>query len=206
LPIISFLHISLNSYELVFLINSFLFNDLYKSIFEACKNLDEKSQSWRIDLILYIIYMTWFDIINTVYLKFSYICKNIKFLYLTNLLGNLISLVFDIYIIYHQKENWLAYKEVYMYCWSDFFFWFNWRNYKYTLLIFFFDIFYWIKTNYLMIGMFTNYLALLNDCPIESLIVLSDNILLNFLYLNNCRKRHALFFNINRIMIFDSIL
>src|SRR6266498_132617 len=57
LPIMGPLHVSLNSRELVFVKNSFLFNDIYKNIFRTRKILDERLQPWRIDLILHIMHM-----------------------------------------------------------------------------------------------------------------------------------------------------
>src|SRR5438128_8850539 len=84
LPIMGPLHVSLNARELVFLKNSFLFNDIYKGMFGVRKILGKKPQPWRIDLILHIVRMAWFDIVDTVYLKFGYMCKNIEFLYITD--------------------------------------------------------------------------------------------------------------------------
>ncbi len=43
LSIIGPFYMSLNARELVFLQNSFLFNNIYKSIFGTKKNLDKKS-------------------------------------------------------------------------------------------------------------------------------------------------------------------
>ena len=111
--------------------------------------------------------MAWVDIVDAVYLKFGYTCKNIEFLYLTDLLGNLIPLVLDVYVIHHRGGNWLAYEEACMHCWSDLFLWFDRRNYKHAPLMFFSDIFYWIETNHLMFHMFTNHLTSLSDCPVE---------------------------------------
>ena len=121
LPVMGPLHVSLNSRELVFLKNSVFFNKIYKGIFGANKDLGKTLRPWRIDLILQIVRMAWVDIVDAVYLKFSYTCKNIEFLYLTDLLGNLIPLVLDVYAIYHRGGNWLAYEEACMHCWSDLF-------------------------------------------------------------------------------------
>src|SRR6266542_1414596 len=154
LPIMGPLHVSLNSRELVFVKNSFLFNDIYKNIFRTRKILGERSQPWRIDLILHIVRMAWFDIVDTVYLKFGNTCKNIEFLYLIDLLSNLIPLVLDIYAVHHREGNWLAYEESCMHCWSDLFLRFDRRNYKRALLMFFSDIFYWMEINHPMMGMF----------------------------------------------------
>ncbi|CAJ0760095.1 15257_t:CDS:2 [Entrophospora sp. SA101] len=77
LPIMGPLHVSLNGHELVFKENSFLFNDIYKGLFGNRKNLDD-----------------------IVYSKFGR-TKNIEFLYLTNLLSNLIPLVLDVYAVHH---------------------------------------------------------------------------------------------------------
>jgi len=111
--------------------------------------------------------MAWVDIVDAVYLKFGYTCKNIEFLYLTDLLGNLIPLVLDIYAIHHRGGNWLAYEEACMRCWNDLFLRFDRRNYKRAPLMFFSDIFYWMETNHPMFHMFTNHLASLSDCPVE---------------------------------------
>jgi len=116
LPIMGPLHMSLNARQLIFLKNSFLFNDLYKSIFGSRKNIGQKPRPWRIDLILYIIHLAWFEIVDFIYLKFGYTCKNIEFLYLTNLFNNLILLVLDVYAIYHREGNWLAYEDACMHC------------------------------------------------------------------------------------------
>ncbi|CAJ0744918.1 11373_t:CDS:2, partial [Entrophospora sp. SA101] len=80
LPIMGPLHVSLNGRELVFKENSFLFNDIYKGLFGNRKNLDD-----------------------IVYSKFGRTCKNIEFLYLTNLLSNLIPLVLDVYAVHHRE-------------------------------------------------------------------------------------------------------
>ncbi|CAH1770514.1 6448_t:CDS:1, partial [Entrophospora sp. SA101] len=103
LPIMSPLHVSLNGCELVFKENSFLFNDIYKGLFGNRKDLGKKPWPWRIDLILHIMHMAWLDIDDIVYSKFGRTCKNIEFLYLTNLLSNLIPLVLDVYAVHHQE-------------------------------------------------------------------------------------------------------
>ncbi|CAJ0746683.1 10622_t:CDS:2 [Entrophospora sp. SA101] len=82
LPIMGPLHVSLNGCELVFKENSFLFNNIYKGLFGNRKELD-----------------------NIVYSKFGRTCKNIEFLYLTDLLSNLIPLVLDVYAVHHREEN-----------------------------------------------------------------------------------------------------
>ena len=116
LPMMSPLHVSLNARELVFLKNSNLFNDIYKGIFSVHKDLGKKSQPWRIDLILYIVRIAWLNIVDTVYLKFSRLYKNIEFLYLTDLFSNLIPLVLDVYMIHHHSGNWSAYEEACVRC------------------------------------------------------------------------------------------
>ncbi|RIB30406.1 hypothetical protein C2G38_2026846 [Gigaspora rosea] len=139
-PIIGPLHISLNARELVFLKNSKLFNDIYKDIFGARKKLGNKPRPWRVDLILHIVRMAWLDIVDTVYLKFSRICKNIEFLYLTDLFSNLIPLVLDIYAEELQT------------CTFDVFS----------------DIFYWMDIGHpIIINIITNNLAGLSDRPVE---------------------------------------
>ncbi|RIB15180.1 hypothetical protein C2G38_2093932 [Gigaspora rosea] len=111
------LHVSLNGRELFFVKNYFLFNDIYKGIFgQKKKELGKKPQPWQIDLILHIMHMAWLEIGYIVYSKFGHICKNIEFLYLTNLLSNLISLVLDVYTVHHREGNWPAYEEVCMHC------------------------------------------------------------------------------------------
>jgi hypothetical protein len=121
LPIMGPLHVSLNGRELVFKENSFLFNDIYKGLFGNRKDLGKKPRPWRIDLILHIMRMAWLDIDDIVYSKFGRTCKNIEFLYLTDLLSNLIPLVLDVYAVHHREGNWLAYEEACMHCWSDLF-------------------------------------------------------------------------------------
>ncbi|CAJ0846844.1 3083_t:CDS:1, partial [Entrophospora sp. SA101] len=111
LPIMGPLHGSLNGHELVFKENSTLFNDVYKGLFDNRKDLGKKPRPWRIDLILHIMQMAWLDIDDIVYSKFGRTCKNIEFLYLTNLLSNLIPLVLDVYTVQHQEGNCLAYEE-----------------------------------------------------------------------------------------------
>ncbi len=96
------LHVSLNARELVFLKNSDLFNNIYKSIFGVRKDLGKKPRPWRIDLILHIVHMAWLDVVDTVYLKFGHLCKDIEFLYLTDLFSNLIPLVLDVYEVHHR--------------------------------------------------------------------------------------------------------
>ncbi|CAJ0760963.1 11656_t:CDS:2, partial [Entrophospora sp. SA101] len=80
LPIMGPLHVSLNGRELVFKENSFLFNNIYKGLFGNRKDLDD-----------------------IVYSKFDRTCKNIEFLYLTDLLSNLIPLVLDVYAVHHRE-------------------------------------------------------------------------------------------------------
>ncbi len=121
LPIIGPLHVSLNGHELVFVKNSFLFNNVYKGIFGKNKDLGKKPRSWRIDLMLHIMRVTWLDIVDIIYPKFGRTCKNIEFLYLTDLLSNLIPLVLDVYAVHHREGNWPAYEEACMRCWSDLF-------------------------------------------------------------------------------------
>ena len=110
--------------------------------------------------------MAWLDIDDIVYSKFGR-TKNIEFLYLTNLLSNLIPLVLDVYAVHHREGNWLAYEEACMRCWSDLFLQFDRRNYKRAPLMFFSDVFYWMETNHPMIEMVTNHLASLSDSPVE---------------------------------------
>ena len=111
--------------------------------------------------------MAWLDIDDIVYSKFGRTCKNIEFLYLTDLLSNLIPLVLDVYAVHHREGNWLAYEEACMRCWSDLFLRFDRRNYKSAPLMFFSDVFYWMETNHPMIDMVTNHLASLSDSPVE---------------------------------------
>ncbi|RIB07153.1 hypothetical protein C2G38_2275353 [Gigaspora rosea] len=167
-PIMGPLHVSLNGRELVYKKNSFLFNDIYKGIFGKKKNLGKKPLPWRIDLILYLMRVAWFDISNVIYSKFGHSCKNLEFLYLTDLLGNLIPLVLDVYAAHHREGNWLAYEEACMRCWCDLFLRFDRRNYKRSLLMFFSDIFFWMDTNHPMMNIVTNHLASLSDCSVET--------------------------------------
>ncbi|RIB22321.1 hypothetical protein C2G38_2033679 [Gigaspora rosea] len=167
LPMMGPIHISLNSRELVFDKYSLLFNDIYKGIFGENKVLGKTPRPWRIDLILYIMRMAWLDIVDFVYLKFGNACKNIEFLYLTDLLSNLIPLVLDVYAVHHREGNWPAYEEACMRCWSDLFLRFDRKNYKRALLMFFSDIFFWMDTNHPLMDMITNRLASLSDCPVE---------------------------------------
>ncbi|RIB15074.1 hypothetical protein C2G38_2320577 [Gigaspora rosea] len=101
IPMMGPLHVFLNSRELVFKKNWFLFNEVYKGIFRQKKELGKKPQPWRIDLMLHIMHMAWLNISNLVYSKFGHTCKNIEFLYLTNLLSNLIPLVLEVYAVHH---------------------------------------------------------------------------------------------------------
>ncbi|CAJ0765777.1 24712_t:CDS:2, partial [Entrophospora sp. SA101] len=75
----------------------------YIGLFDNRKDLGKKPRPWRIDLILHIMQMAWLDIDDIVYSKFGRTCKNIEFLYLTNLLSNLIPLVLDVYTVQHQE-------------------------------------------------------------------------------------------------------
>ena len=52
--------------------------------------------------MLHVICMVWFDIADTVYSKFGHTCKNVKYMYLTDLFSNLIPLIFDVYIVHHR--------------------------------------------------------------------------------------------------------
>ncbi|RIB21992.1 hypothetical protein C2G38_2243590 [Gigaspora rosea] len=165
IPMMEPLHVSLNSRELVFKKNWFLFNEVYKGIFGQKKELGKKPQPCRIDLMLHIIHMAWLDISDLVYSKFGRTCKNIEFLYLTNFLSNLIPLVLEVYAVHYREGNWPAYEEACMRCWSDLFLQFDRRNYKRAPLMFFSDVFYWIKENYPMFEMVTNNLSSLSDCP-----------------------------------------
>jgi hypothetical protein len=167
LPIMGPLHVSLNARELVFLQNSFLFNDIYKGIFGSRKTLGKKPRPWRIDLILHVVRMAWLDIVDAVFSKFGRACKNIEFLYLTDLLSNLIPLVLDVYAVHHRQGDWPAYEEACMRCWSDLFLRFDRRNYKRAPLMFFSDVFYWMEIGHPMIDMITNNLASLSDRPVE---------------------------------------
>jgi hypothetical protein len=167
LPVMGPLHVSLNARELVFLKNSFLFNDIYKGIFGSRKTLGKKPRPWRIDLLLHIVRMAWHSIVDDVYLKFGHTCKNIEFLYLTDLLSNLIPLVLDVYAVHHRGGDWPAYEEACMRCWTDLFLRFDRRNYKRAPLMFFSDVFYWMEIGHPMVSMITNYLASLSDAPVE---------------------------------------
>ncbi|RIB07183.1 hypothetical protein C2G38_2046214 [Gigaspora rosea] len=167
LPMMGPLHVSLNSRKLVFDQNWFLFNDIYHLIFGESKNLGKNPQPWKINLILHIMRMAWVDIVDVVYLKFSRTCKAFEFLYLTDLLNNLIPLVLDIYAVHHWEGNWPAYEEACMRCWCDLFLRFDRRNYKHAPLMFFSDVFYWMAINYPMYNMLTNNLESLSNCPVE---------------------------------------
>ncbi|RIB12828.1 hypothetical protein C2G38_2199606 [Gigaspora rosea] len=118
------------SQELVYKKNSPLFNEIYKGMFGKKKNLGKKPRPWRIDLILQLMRMAWLDISNLVYSKFGQTCKNLEFLYLTDLLSNLIPLVLDVYAVHHRGGDWAAYEEACLRCWSDLFLCFDRRNYK----------------------------------------------------------------------------
>jgi hypothetical protein len=167
LPVMGPLHVSLNARELVFLQNSFLFNDIYKGIFGPRKPLGKKPRPWRIDLVLHIVHMAWLCIVDDVYSKFGHTCKNIEFLYLTDILSNLIPLVLDVYAVHHRGGDWPAYEEACMRCWSDLFLRFDRRNYKRAPLMFFSDVFYWMEIGHPMVNVITNHLASLSDAPVE---------------------------------------
>ena len=51
------------------------------------------------------MHMVWFDISEVVYLKIGHTSKNIEFLYLTDLLSNLVPLVLDIYVVNHREGD-----------------------------------------------------------------------------------------------------
>ncbi|RIB19121.1 hypothetical protein C2G38_2182716 [Gigaspora rosea] len=167
LPILGPLHVSLNSRELVYKKNYLLFSDVYKSVFGAKKKLGQKPRPWRINLILHIVRLAWSNIADTVYSKFGFTCKNIEFLYLTNLFSNLVPLVLDVYAVHHRSGDWPSYEEACMRCWSDLFLQFNRRNYKRAPLMFFSDVFYWMETGHPIMNLITNHLASLSDSPIK---------------------------------------
>jgi len=111
--------------------------------------------------------MAWLDVVDTVYLKFGRLCKDIEFLYLTDLFSNLIPLILDVYEMHHRGGDWSAYEEACIRCWSNIFLRFDQRNYKRAPLMFLSDIFYWIEIGHLITNLITNHLASLSDCPVE---------------------------------------
>ena len=66
--------------------------------------------------MLHVMHIVRLNISNIVFLKFSYIYKNLEFLYLTDLLSNLILLVLDVYAVHYQEGNLSAYKEACICC------------------------------------------------------------------------------------------
>jgi hypothetical protein len=111
--------------------------------------------------------MAWLAIVDAVYTKFGHTCKNVEFLYLTDLLSNLVPLVLDIYAVHHRGGDWPAYEEACVRCWSDLFLRFDRKNYKRAPLMFFSDVFYWMEIGHPMLDMVTNHLASLSDSPVE---------------------------------------
>ena len=56
-----------------------------------------------------------------------------------------------------------------------------------------------------MINMFTNYLASLSDGPVEIIHSIIRRRTAKFFTAQQLQKEHVLFFNIERIMLFDNI-
>ena len=100
LPIIGPLHISLNSWELIFLQYQPFFSAMYKFIFGERKPLAQKPKLWRIDLLLEISRNAWQEISTVVEAKFRPLCKDVEYLALKDLLDNMLPLVLDIYAVF----------------------------------------------------------------------------------------------------------
>ncbi|CAG8509280.1 22566_t:CDS:2 [Dentiscutata erythropus] len=113
-PIIGLLHVSLNSYETVFLLNYQFFDLLFHRIFGNNKVLAQKPKPYKINILLELAYQGWSKIHSIVIRKFEH-SKDPEPRYLINLLDNIVLLVLDFYFIIFRSGNWQAYLEAMFY-------------------------------------------------------------------------------------------
>jgi hypothetical protein len=96
-PFIGPLHVSLNSWKTVFLINYNFFENMYHAIFGLRKILAKKPKPYQINLLLELAFKGW-SIKESVKSLF-YNCKDPETCMFINLLDNVIPLVLDFYPI-----------------------------------------------------------------------------------------------------------
>ncbi|RIB02248.1 hypothetical protein C2G38_2292038 [Gigaspora rosea] len=109
-PMIGPLHVSLNSCEMVFLLNYQFFDLLFHGIFGNNKVLAQKPKPYKINILLELAYQGWSKIRSIVIRKFE-CSKDPEPRYLINLLDNIVPLVLDFYPIIFRSGNWQAYLE-----------------------------------------------------------------------------------------------
>ena len=92
-------HVSLNFWEKAVMLHHNFFQNLFYFVFGAKKTFAKKPKPWKINLLLELASEAWKQISKTIVQKFGYICKDIKYRILIDLLDNIISVTLNIYVL-----------------------------------------------------------------------------------------------------------
>jgi len=166
IPLIGPLHVSLNSWETVFLVNYDFFEKMYHSIFGSRKILAKKPKPYRINLLLELAFKGWLIVKESIENLFHN-CKDPEVRIFIDLLDNIIPLVLDFYPKIFRGGYWETYKEAMFRVWSIFFR-YRRKNYNKLPLAFFSDVFYWEHIQHPIVGTFENSLHIFNDYYVEN--------------------------------------
>src|SRR5436190_9839019 len=99
IPIIGPLHIQLNLLESIVKTYWSFFNMEFRYVFSVNKDLSQKPSPYRSFLLLELVRSAWKEIKSIVIGKFSKYCKDIEYLFLLDLLDNMVPLGLDIYSV-----------------------------------------------------------------------------------------------------------
>ncbi|RHZ89707.1 hypothetical protein Glove_12g14 [Diversispora epigaea] len=118
IPIMSPLHLSLNSLEQVVLVHHSFFEKLFHFVFGQNKKLAKKPRPWRINLLLELSICGWIKIKDQIMKKFGKTCKDIEYQITIDLLENLIPFILDIYTILFRAGLFEKYIETVFQIWT----------------------------------------------------------------------------------------
>ena len=103
IPILGPLHVSLNFREKAVMLHHNFFQNLFHFVFGAKKTFAKKPKPWKINLLLELASEAWKQISEIIIRKFGYVCKDIEYRTLIDLLDNIIPATLDIYaLLFHS--------------------------------------------------------------------------------------------------------
>ena len=142
IPILGPLHISLNSQEQVLIIYYSFFKKLFHAVFGNRKILAKNPKPWKINLLLELAYQGWLKIKAKILEKFGFMCKDVEYRMLIDLLDNIIPATLDVYAVLFCSDSFEEYIKTVFQIWIFALYWHH-KNYNKAPLAFLSDIFYW---------------------------------------------------------------
>jgi hypothetical protein len=142
--------------------------DLYIFLFGKKAKLAKKPKAWRISLLLEVIYGGSTLVRDTILSVFGK-CKDIEYLTLVNLLGNLnyVPLVLSIYSIVFKCNSYDLYCQSLLHCWIIVVV-FRRRHYNKALLVTLSLFQHWQENTHSMFEIVRQYIVAFDEYPIEN--------------------------------------